>query len=62
MIYDQGGWPRYDLNSKQVMQLNRNNQTHIPDGETQSSGITLTAWLLTVPFQRLGFREDQIQQ
>ncbi|KAL9714427.1 hypothetical protein Ac2012v2_002742 [Leucoagaricus gongylophorus] len=57
-----GGWPRYDLNSKQVMQLNRNNQTHIPDGETQSSGITLTAWLLTVPFQRLGFREDQIQQ
>jgi len=34
MTYDKGGWPRYDLDSKQVMQLNRGNQTPIPDGET----------------------------
>jgi len=31
---DKGGWPRYDIDSKQVMQLNRGNQTPIPDGET----------------------------
>ncbi|KXN93224.1 hypothetical protein AN958_00148 [Leucoagaricus sp. SymC.cos] len=28
-----GGWPQYDNRSKNVMQLKRDNITHIPDGE-----------------------------
>ena len=55
MTHDKGGWPRYDLSSKQVMQLIRDNLTHIRDGETRSSGIVLMA---DCPFQRLGRRED----
>ena len=44
MTHDEGGWPRYDLDSKQVMQLHRDNLTHIRDGEsTHSSGIRLMA-------------------
>jgi len=44
MTYDKGGWPRYDLNSKQVMQLHRDNLTHIRDGEAQSFGTVLMAY------------------
>jgi len=43
MTHDKGGWPRYDLDSKQVMQLQRDNLTHIRDGETQSLRIVLAA-------------------
>jgi len=43
MTHDEGGWPRYDLDSKQVMQLHRDNLTHIRDGETQSLRIVLMA-------------------